>query len=335
MNLDASSSLGAALDTFAENMWPAGITLILAVDEMQNMEDAPQVRRNLQAIHSKRFGTNIAIIGFGLQNTAATLQSLGLSRLGAEQVRDLGCMDGADAARLIDETFDHLDIASEHERWRCYAKQLGFGLEDWTNWRNAAKAVILEESANFPHHLVGGARAVCKIILGGELRHPGRRELNTLREQCRNSKREYYAARLAPVANHTLALAAALRQANHAGEVDTARVLDALEHSDNNGRATDGETATAVLNNLINTGLLKRRGTMAAVAVPSLASYLAEELDHALTAGGIAAHKLAGAWGSSKPKWQPAGSAGGDGTVRNDAAVRSSRRGALLVNRFL
>ncbi len=67
MNLDPSSSLGATLDTFAENMWPDGITLILAVDEMQNMEDTPQVRRNLQAIHSKRFGTNIAIVGFGLR----------------------------------------------------------------------------------------------------------------------------------------------------------------------------------------------------------------------------------------------------------------------------
>ena len=100
MNLDQSSSIGNALDAFAENMWPAGITPILTVDEMQNMADTPLVRENLQEIHEKRFDTNIAIIGFGLQDTTATLHGLGLSRLGADQVRTLGCMDGAEAARL-------------------------------------------------------------------------------------------------------------------------------------------------------------------------------------------------------------------------------------------
>ena len=296
MNLDQSSSLGAALDTFAETMWPPGITLILAVDEMQNMEDTPQVRRNLQAIHGKRFDTNMAIVGFGLQSTAERLRNLGLSRLGADQIRALGCMDGADAALLVDETFDYLGIASEHEPWQAYARQLGFGFEDWTSWRRAAKAVVLEESANFPHHLVNGARAVCRIVLGGELRHPGRRQLDGLRRQCRYSKQEYYAARLAPVANHTLALAAALRKANDAGEVDTAVVLDALEESDNGGRGTDGETAAAVLRELVDAGLLTRRGsTMAALAVPSMAAYLAEELESSLALGGVAAHRLAAA----------------------------------------
>ena len=296
MNLDLSSSLGAALDTFAETMWPAGITLILAVDEMQNMEDTLQVRRNLQAIHGKRFGTNIAVVGFGLQGTAARLRSLGLSRLGADQVRVLGCMDRAEAARLVDETFDYLGIASDHEPWQRHAKQLGFGIEDWTKWRNAAKAVILEESAGFPHHLVNSARAVCRIVLDGGLRYPGRRGLSTLRQQSRSSKQEYYAARLAPVANHTLALAAALRKADDAGEVDTAVLLAALEEADNNGRSTDSETASTVLGNLIDAGLLNRQGTtMAAVAVPSMAGYLADELDRSLARGGVAARRLAGA----------------------------------------
>ena len=294
MNFDQSSSLGAALDTFAENMWPSGITLILAVDEMQNMEDTPQVRRNLQAIHSKRFATNIAIVGFGLQNTAARLRALGLSRLGADQVRALGCMAGAEAERLVDETFDHLGLAPDNAEWQNCAERLGFGHDDWTNWRNAAKAVILEESANFPHHLVNGTRAVCRIVLGGKLRHPGEHELSTLRQQCQASKQEYYAARLVPFANHTLALAAALRRANEDGEVDAAVVLDALEASDNNGRRTDGDTATAVLDGLFDTGLLQRRGAaMAAVEVPSMAGYLAAELNRSLALGGVAAQRLA------------------------------------------
>ena len=305
MNLDQSSSLGTALDTFAENTWPAGITLILTVDEMQNMEDTPHVRRNLQAIHSKRFDTNIAIIGFGLQDTTSTLHRLGLSRLGADQVRTLGCVDEADAARLVDETFDYLGLAAEQD-WLEYAQHLGFGVEDWKNWRHAAKEIILEESANFPHHLVNGIRAVCRIILDGQLR-PGRREPSALRRQCQHSKREYYAARLAPFANHTLALAAALCKANAAGELYTAVVLDALEKSDNNGRRASANTALEVLDGLLDRGLMKRRGTsMVAVEVPSMTAYLNDELERSLAAGGTAAHKLT----SKGAKNAPAGRSG-------------------------
>ena len=292
MNLDESSSLGVTLDTFAEKMWPAGITLVLSIDEMQSMEDTPLVRNNLRQIHGKRFNTNVAIVGFGLQDTAVRLRRLGLSRLGSHQVENVGCMSGTDASRLVDETFNHLGIASEDEGWRSYAKALHFGPDDWTAWRKAAKAVILEESVDFPHHLVNGIRAVCRMVLAGEL-HSGEGQLTILRQQCLDSKKEYYAARLEPLANHTMALAAALRKANEAGEVDAAVVLNALEESDNNGRRTDGETATAVLNGLIERGLLTTRGTtMLGVEIPSLTRYLADELESSLAQGGIAAHKL-------------------------------------------
>ena len=306
MNLDQSSSLGTALDTFAENTWPAGITLILTVDEMQNMEDTSHVRRNLQALHSKRFDTNIAIIGFGLQDATSTLHRLGLSRLGADQVRTLECIDEADAVRLVDETFDYLGLAAEQDDWLEYVRHLGFGVEDWKNWRRAAKEIILGESANFPHHLVNGIRAVCRIVLDGQLR-PGRPEPSALRGQCQDSKKEYYAARLAPFANHTLALAAALRKANAANEVDTAIVLDALEESDNNGRRTNANKAKAVLDGLLDRGLMKRRGTsMVAVEVPSMTAYLNDELERSLAAGGATAHKLT----SRGAKYAPAGRSG-------------------------
>ena len=298
MSLDESSSLGTTLDTFAEKMWPAGITLVLSVDEMQSMEDTPLVRRNLREIHSKRFRTNIAIVGFGLQDTAARLRRLGLSRLGSHQVETLGCMSGADASLLVDETFDHLGLASENEDWRGYANALGFGADDWTSWRNAARAVILEESVDFPHHLVNGIRAVCRLVLAHDLGHPGDEQLASLRQQCRESKKTYYAARLEPLANHTMALAAALHKANADSEVDAAVVLNALEESDNNGRRTDDNTATEVLHGLLASGLLTNRGTtMVGVEIPSLTRYLADELESSLAQGGIAAHKLVDALG--------------------------------------
>lgn len=298
MSLDESSSLGTTLDTFAEKMWPAGITLVLSIDEMQSMEDTPLVRRNLREIHSKRFRTNIAIAGFGLQDTAARLRRLGLSRLGSHQVETLGCMSRADASRLVDETFSHLGLTSEDEDRRGYANALGFGADDWTSWRNSARAVILEESVDFPHHLVNGIRAVCRMVLAHDLGHPGDEQLASLRQHCRESKKAYYAARLEPLANHTMALAAALHKANAAGEVDAAVVLNALEESDNNGRRTDGDTATEVLNGLLGSGLLTGRGTtMVGVEIPSLTRYLRDELESSLAQGGIAAHKLVDALG--------------------------------------
>ena len=294
MNLDESSSLGAALDAFAERMWPAGVALILAIDEAQGMEDTPQVRSNLRAIHGKRFATDIAILAFGLQDTAAKLRELGLSRLASGQIRHLGHMTPADSASLVDRTLDHLGLTTEDEAWREHATERGFGVDSWTAWRNAAKALILEESAAFPHHLVNGIRGVCQVVLAGELRHPGERELALLRRLCRSSKEEYYWARLEPFADHTAALAAALRKADDAGEVDRGVVLRALEACDNNGRPVDGDVALAVLNGLIEHGLLARRGMFrVGVEIPSLAGYLTDEFNASLTAGAEAALQLA------------------------------------------
>ena len=294
MNLDDSSSLGATLDTFAERMWPAGITLVLSIDEMQGMEDTPLVRRNLRAIHSKRFATNIAIVGFGLQGTAARLRELGLSRLGVDQIDTLGCMNPAEAASLIDRTLDSFGLTAKDQAWREHLHALGVDVEGWKEWRKAAKAVVLEESLGFPHHLVNGIRSICRLVLGGALRTPAQQRRDVLRKQCQRYKAEYYVARLASFANHTMALGAALRQADAAGEVDSAVVLDALRLSDNNARETDADTAKAVLNGLLESGLLARRGTtLLGVAVPSMAGYLAAEFDRSLARGGIAARNLA------------------------------------------
>ena len=203
-------------------------------------------------------------------------------------------MTPVDSASLVDRTLDHLGIAAADEAWRQHAKERGFSAHGWMAWRDAAKALILKESADFPHHLVNGIRGVCRVVLAGELRHPGERELDLLRQLCRSSKQEYYWARLAPFADHTAALAAALCKADDAGEVDRSVVLRALEACDNNGRAVDSDVALAVLNALIEQGLLARRGMFrVGVEIPSLASYLTDEFNAALTTGTEAALRLA------------------------------------------
>ena len=132
------------------------------------------------------------------------------------------------------------------------------------------------------------------MVLASGPRHPGERELDTLRQACRRSKEEYYWARLEPFADHTAALAAALSTADDAGEVNRDVVLRALETCDNNGRPVAGDVALTVLKGLMNQGLLARRGMFrVAVEIPSLTSYLKAEFDAALSADTEAAQRLA------------------------------------------
>ena len=201
-------------------------------------------------------------------------------------------MKSADAASLVDRTLDHLRLIAEDQGWRRHAQECGFSTRGWKAWRNAAKALILEESADFPHHIVNGVRGVCRIVLSGGFQHPGELELDTLRQVCRSSKDEYFRARLEPFVEHTAALAAALYGAD--GEVDRDVMLRALETCDNNGRPVTGDVALSVLKGLIERGLLARRGMFrVGVEIPSLMGYLTAEFDAALAADKSAARQLA------------------------------------------
>ena len=203
---------GGSMETFAEKLWAEEVTLILPIDELQSIDDTALARRNLMAVHEKRFGVAMVVLGFGLQNATRKLRRMGLSRLAQKQVRTLGSMKRLEADALVLRSFEHLGLTTDDEDWLAYIGEQGFGRDEWTSWRNAAKAAILEDSANFPHHLVNGIAGLCEILLQRGLRPPGIGELDAIRENCRDCKRDYYGARLEPFADHTLALAAALRK---------------------------------------------------------------------------------------------------------------------------
>ena len=294
-NLNESSSFDAAMETFAEKLWAEGATLVLTIDELQSINDTALARRNLMAVHEKRFGVAIVVLGFGLQNTTRKLRQMGLSRLAQKQVRTLGSMKREESEDLVLRSFKHLGLTTDDEDWLAYIGKQGFGRDEWTNWRNAVKAAILEDSADFPHHLVNSIAGLCETLLEHGLRPPGTRELDAIRASCRDCKRDYYGARLEPFADHTLALAAALRQGR--GEnVPAYILLDALATSANNGSAVDRSAASSIMGELIERGLFKRtaNATMAP-SLPSLASYLDAELDGALAAGNEVARRLADA----------------------------------------
>ena len=201
-------------------------------------------------------------------------------------------MEREEAEDLVEQSLQHLGLTTDDGDWLDYIGEQGFSREEWTNWRNAAKATILAESTDFPHHLVNGIAGLCEIILERGLRPPGVGELDAIRENCLACKRDYYGARLEPFADHTLALAAALRKGS-GGNVPAYTMLDALALSANDGSAIDRPAASSIMGELIERGLFERAAN--ATIAPSLASFLEAELDGALAAGNAVARRLADA----------------------------------------
>ena len=78
----APRSLSVALDDyFAVHFGRCKSTVVMLVDEAQNMSDTIQVREHLESLHSGIMeNTQVMLVCFGLENTADRLCELGLSR---------------------------------------------------------------------------------------------------------------------------------------------------------------------------------------------------------------------------------------------------------------
>ena len=242
-------------------------TIVLLVDEAQNLHDTTRVRDHLGTLHGGIKGrTQVLLACFGLENTTDRLRELGLSRLANGHVRSIGALSDKDAKRTVTGALE----AALAE----FAFDEGPAEEDRRKrWIGAAAATILAESANFPHHLVNGCRALAQILLEEGIGDEPPAE--KLRDQCREHKRQYYDARLYRWANHMTALVHAFA-ADEAGWTPIEDVVLALRTADDFGRPVDGDTATTIIEELCASGYVERRMSVCRPVLPSLASYLKE-----------------------------------------------------------
>ena len=174
-------------------------TIVLLVDEAQNLNNTDRVRDHLGRLHDGMEGlTKVLLACFGLQNTTHRLRELGLSRLATGHVRSIGALSDDDARRAVTGTLEtaFADFAFDESSFDEVRR---------SRWINEAADTILAESANFPHHLVNGCRAIAQITLDEGIDDAPPTE--KLREKCGEHKREYYDARLHPWAKHITALA--------------------------------------------------------------------------------------------------------------------------------
>ena len=247
-------------------------TIVLLVDEAQNLSDASQVRDHLEMLHAGMEGhTQVVLVCLGLSDTTNRLRELGLSRLASDHVRSIGALSDEDAKRTVIGTLEIAFADFAFDEVSCDEVSCDEGRR--TQWIETAAATILDESANFPHHLTNGCRALAKIVLdeGVNAVPP----TGKLRERCREHKRRYYDARLRPWEKHTVALAHAFAGAKFEW-TPIGDIVPVLMASDNYGRPVDADTATAVIEELCVNGYVENHMGVCRPVLPSLASHFME-----------------------------------------------------------
>lgn len=264
----APDSFSVALDEYISFRFDRRkSTIVLLVDEAQNLYDTKQVRDFLETVHtSTTERTQVLLACFGLGNTASHLRELGLSRLATGHKRSIDVLLDDEAKRVVRGTLevafaDHVFAEEPHDKAQR------------SRWIGAAAAAILEESANFPHHLTNGCRALARIVLEQGIGDDP--PVRKLRELCRTQRREYYDARLEPWQDHTTALA----EVFGAGTGEWVRVADAkgaLMVADDLGDSMDAQTASAIVRDLRANGYIEVHAGKCRPALPSLTSHFAE-----------------------------------------------------------
>ena len=247
----APKSLPVALDDyFAFRFDRRDSTIVLLVDEAQNLEDTVQVRRHLDALHDGvRAQTTVMLACLGLANTIERLHELGLSGLATGHVRSIGVLSDDDAKRTVAGTLDTAlaDFAFQEDP-NDHARR--------EQWVRTATATILAESGNFPLHLANGCRALAQVVLDEGIGEAPPVEL--LRERCRDHGREYRDARLRPWIRHMTALAQAFSKEQE-GWTPVADVRQALMAGDDFGDPVDGEATMTILKELCSNGYVEQK----------------------------------------------------------------------------
>lgn len=267
----APDSLPIALEDYVDfRFGRRASTIVLLVDEAQNLHDTLRVRDHLEVLHGGVTGeTQVLLACFGLANTTARLAELGLSRLAKGHARSLGVLADEDARQVVAGT---LDVALTNHSF----DDGSFADAQRTKWIGEAATAILAESGNFPHHLTNGCCALAELALDeGIADSPPVRKL---REWCREHRREYYAARLQPWSRHTTALAHAFAGPEREESEDERwtpmdDVVAALMASDNRGRPVDEDVALAVVDGLCVTGFVEQGVGALRPLLPSLSSH--------------------------------------------------------------
>ena len=261
----APDSLNLVLNDYASlRLGRRGSTILLLVDEAQNLPDTPMVRRHLEALHvSGTGGSSVMLACFGLGNTVERLADLGLSRLATGHARTVGALSDADARQVVAGTLDV--VFARH----TFADG-PLDKQERAQWIGAAADAIVDDSGGFPHHLTNGCRALAQAVLQEGI--GGDPPVATMRGKALDYRREYYGARLRPWARFETALACAFTEAGN-GRVPANVVVAALTTVSKRGKVVGEETAWQVVEGMCAAGFVVERRDFLDATLPSLMTH--------------------------------------------------------------
>ena len=263
----APNSLSIALEDYVAFRFDRReSTIVLLVDEAQNLHDTTHVRDYLEALHGGITGDiQVLLACFGLENTAARLRELGLSRLANGHVRSIGTLSNAEAKQVVTGTVETVFVEFDDGR--------PFEGSRRSRWIGAAVDTILAESGDFPHHLTNGCCALAELVLSEGIGDAP--PVVKLRDHCRERKREYYDARLHPWAAHMTALAYAFG-VERKGWTRVGDIKRAIMAADEFGDSVAAKAAARAIRELCAHGFVEVRQGACRPVLPPLASHFHE-----------------------------------------------------------
>ena len=284
--LQADSTLVKCINAYAENVWHPGTTVVLIIDEAQNLyTDDKKTKSNMQRLFEGNHDARLPVLCFGLSNSGKVLNKLGLSRPTGQSDRPVGCLNPGEGRQAIVETMRKVGLSTEIKEWRDHLRSIGMTKEAWETWSAKTADVLAEQSADFPQHVAAAHIALCGNLLEDENSPFDQTRRNNIAAGHQVLKQEYYEVRLhsADLNEHQVALGAICDMFRRTQNAPMRRrvALNLLKMGDDDGDAPSGHKAKKVLKAAVDKGIIApapKGGTakLHPPPIPSLQSYLVD-----------------------------------------------------------
>ncbi len=207
---------------------------VVLVDEAQNTPVCAQTKGVMDCLHRDPQGIPLVAAFFGLSDTQDVLRQCGLSRFARGRVVNLEPLPVEEAAAVIRAAFDAYGFTGTAEEQDTWVTQLAALSQGW------------------PQHLNSVSVAAGEVLQahGGCMNPAGLEQAMAIAEE---SKREYYAARLAAGSSRTWVYKRLAEVAEeHGGRLS----IDCIESLTEAVRGKSGESLDRFLTSALHAGLL-------------------------------------------------------------------------------
>lgn len=205
-----AADLATCINAYAGRVWSERAVVVLVADEFQACPVSDRVRAALRVIDSCEHESRVQLTLFGLPPVVSLLRDdLGLSRMTENAEVPLGPLVGSEGREVVAQTLEAFGLSLRNPSWRHYIGELRVAPVDWMEWANALTAWIAEKAMNFPQHLTAGLLATARTLIDarGKLACGPRLQAD-IAERFHHIKSGYYARRLGPLEEHSMALGA-------------------------------------------------------------------------------------------------------------------------------